>query len=262
MQNDGDDTTSKDDNLDTKNIDSVEADDLPSMDEQTKANIDEQNKGNENLDTKGKKKSKKEKKVQSKFAKNYRWPLIVLVTAFCISMMFGVLSEVALDGANIIISIVVILVFLVIAIITDMIGVAITSCDEKNLRAMAARKIRGAKEAIILQKNGDKVSSIFADILGDVCGILSGAAGASVASALITQNMSSFTGVVIASLVSAIIAALIIFGKALMKKYSMNHSEKIILIMGKIMSIFHISKKEKNTKNNKNNKNNDKNQIN
>lgn len=261
MQNDGDDTTSKDDNLDTKNIDSVEADDLPSMDEQTKANVDEQNKGNE-IEVKGKKKSKKEKKIQSKFAKNYRWPLIVLVTAFCISMMFGVLSEVALDGANIIISIVVILVFLVIAIITDMIGVAITSCDEKNLRAMAARKIRGAKEAIILQKNGDKVSSIFADILGDVCGILSGAAGASVASALITQNMSSFTGVVIASLVSAIIAALIIFGKALMKKYSMNHSEKIILIMGKIMSIFHISKKEKNTKNNKNNKNNDKNQIN
>ncbi len=261
MQNDGDDTTSKDDNLDTKNIDSVEADDLPSMDEQTKANVDEQNKGNE-IEVKGKKKSKKEKKIQSKFAKNYRWPLIVLVTAFCISMMFGVLSEVALDGANIIISIVVILVFLVIAIITDMIGVAITSCDEKNLRAMAARKIRGAKEAIILQKNGDKVSSIFADILGDVCGILSGAAGASVASALITQNMSSFTGVAIASLVSAIIAALIIFGKALMKKYSMNHSEKIILIMGKIMSVFHISKKEKNTKNNKNNKNNDKNQIN
>ena len=218
MQNDGDDTTSKDDNLDTKNIDSVEADDLPSMDEQTKANVDEQNKGNE-IEVKGKKKSKKEKKIQSKFAKNYRWPLIVLVTAFCISMMFGVLSEVALDGANIIISIVVILVFLVIAIITDMIGVAITSCDEKNLRAMAARKIRGAKEAIILQKNGDKVSSIFADILGDVCGILSGAAGASVASALITQNMSSFTGVAIASLVSAIIAALIIFGKALMKKY-------------------------------------------
>ena len=261
MQNDGDDTTSKDDNLDTKNIDSVEADDLPSMDEQTKANVDEQNKGNE-IEVKGKKKSKKEKKIQSKFAKNYRWPLIVLVTAFCISMMFGVLSEVALDGANIIISIVVILVFLVIAIITDMIGVAITSCDEKNLRAMAARKIRGAKEAIILQKNGDKVSSIFADILGDVCGILSGAAGASVASALITQNMSSFTGFAIASLVSAIIAALIIFGKALMKKYSMNHSEKIILIMGKIMSVFHISKKEKNTKNNKNNKNNDKNQIN
>ena len=261
MQNDGDDTTSKDDNLDTKNIDSVEADDLPSMDEQTKANVDEQNKGNE-IEVKGKKKSKKEKKIQSKFAKNYRWPLIVLVTAFCISMMFGVLSEVALDGANIIISIVVILVFLVIAIITDMIGVAITSCDEKNLRAMAARKIRGAKEAIILQKNGDKVSSIFVDILGDVCGILSGAAGASVASALITQNMSSFTGVVIASLGSAVIAALIIFGKALMKKYSMNHSEKIILIMGKIMSVFHISKKEKNAKNNKNNKNNDKNQIN
>lgn len=258
MQND-EDNLSNDNDLNIRDNGAISDENSNISDEQEIVSPDVSNESeNDDSGIIEKKKAKKEKKIQSKFAKNYRWPLIVLVTAFCISMVFGVLSEVALDGANIIISIVVILVFLIIAIITDMIGVAITSCDEKNLRAMAARKIRGAKEAIVLQKNGDKVSSIFADILGDVCGILSGAAGASVAAALITQNMSSFTGVVIASLVSAVIAALIIFGKALMKKYSMNHSEQIILIMGKVMSVFHFSKKEKNSKNNKKNKNNDK----
>ena len=109
------------------------------------------------------------KKKQSKFKKYFRWPLIVLVLSFTLSMAFGVLSEIALSGAGIAISIVVIIVFLFIAIITDMIGVAITACDEKNFRAMASRKVRGAKEAIILQKNADRVSSIFADILGDIC---------------------------------------------------------------------------------------------
>ena len=89
----------------------------------------------------------------------------------------------------------------------------------------------------------DRVSSIFADILGDICSILSGAAGAAVTTALITQSMSNFLGIVIASLVSAVIAALLIFGKALMKRYSMNHADKIVLIMGKVMSIFHFSKK-------------------
>lgn len=188
---------------------------------------------------------KNEKKSQSKFVKYFRWPLIVLVLSFCLSMAFGILSEVALNEASIIISIVVIVVFLIIAIITDMIGMAVASCDEKNFRAMAAKKVRGAKEAIILQKNADRVSSIFADILGDICGILSGAAGATVTTALIRENMSEFMGIVVASLVSATIAALLIFGKALMKKYSLNHSDQIILIIGKIMSFFHFSKNKK-----------------
>lgn len=189
--------------------------------------------------------NKKDKKKDSKFVKYFRWPLIVLALSFTLSMAFGVLSEVALDGANIAVAVIVIVVFLVIAIITDMIGVAITACDEKNFRAMAARKVRGAKEAIILQKKADRVSSIVADILGDICSILSGAAGAAVSAALIMQSMSDFVGIVIASLVSAVIAALLISGKAFMKRYSMNHADNIILFIGKILSIFHISKDKK-----------------
>ena len=185
------------------------------------------------------------KKNQSKFKKYFRWPLIVLVLSFSLSMAFGVLSEVALNGAGIAISVIVIVVFLIIAIITDMIGVAIASCDIKNFRAMASRKVRGAKEAIMLYKHADMVSSIFADILGDICSILSGAAGAAVTTRLITSAMSDFIGVVVASLVSAVTASLLIFGKALMKRYSMNHSDKIILIIGKILSIFHRQKPKK-----------------
>lgn len=193
---------------------------------------------------------KKDKKNQSKFKKYFRWPLIVLALSFCLSMAFGVLSEVALNGANIAIAIVVIIVFLFIAILTDMIGVAVTACDVKNYRAMAAKKVRGAKEAIILQKNADRVSSIVADILGDICSILSGAAGAAVATALITQSMTDFAGIVVSSLVSAVIAALLISGKAFMKRYSLEHADKIILLLGKFLSIFHFSRKSKKMKNN------------
>ncbi len=208
--------------------------------------------------------NKKDKKEQTKFAKYFRWPLIVLVLSFALSMTFGVLSEVALEGANIAVAIVVIIVFLFIAILTDMIGVAVTACDEKNFRAMAARKVRGAKEAIILQKNADRVSSVVADILGDICSILSGAAGAAVSSALIMQSMSDFTGIVLASLVSAVIAALLISGKAFMKRYSMNHADNIILFIGKILSFFHLAKnknKNSNLKKDKKRKNK-KNKIN
>ncbi len=195
------------------------------------------------------KREKKPKSKQSRFSIWWKWPLIVLAIALVLSFTFGILSEITLSTPNLILAIVVIVVFLILSIIGDMIGVAATAATLQPFRAMASRKIRGANEAIILVKNADKVASIFADILGDICGILSGAAGASISLMLIKDSMPNFTGIAIASLVSAIIAALIIFGKAAFKKYSIIHCERIILICGKIMSIFH--RQNTNSKKNK-----------
>jgi len=189
-------------------------------------------------------KIKKQRKKSSKFAYWWKWPLIVLLLSFCLSFAFGVVSELALSGAGIIVSIVVIIVFIVISIFSDMVGVAVTAADLSPFRAMASKKVRGAKEGIKLIKNADKVASVCADVIGDICGILSGAAGATVTIALINDSMNNFVTIVIASLVSAVIAALTIFGKAFFKKYSMKHCEKIILFIGKILSIFHIHKKQ------------------
>ena len=191
---------------------------------------------------------KKAKQKQSKFSLWWKWPLIVLIVSFFLSLSFGVASEFLLDGANIVLSVIVIIIFLILSIIGDMIGVAVTAGSFEPFRAMASKKVRGANEAIMLIKNADRVASIFADILGDICGILSGAAGASISSILITSSMSGFLGVFIASLVSAVIAALIIFGKAIFKKYSILHCEKIILIVGKILSIFHKQNKRNSKK--------------
>jgi hypothetical protein len=189
------------------------------------------------------KKNKKDKRKNSKKTNYWKWPLIVLLLSFTLSFLFSLASEFLLNGAGLIIAILVIVIFLIISIISDMIGVACTAATETPFRAMASRKVRGAKEAIIMVKNADKVGSIFGDILGDICGILSGAAGAAIAIMLITNSMSGFEKVLIASAISSIIASLIIFGKAIFKKYSIKHCENIVLICGKIMSIFHRQKK-------------------
>lgn len=204
-----------------------------------------ENQDNKNLKQKTNKKSKKKNSQPSKFFYWWKWPLIVLVLSFCLSLVFGVASELALSGAGIAISMVVIVLFILLSIFADMVGVAVTAADIHPFRAMASKKVRGAKEAIKLIKNADRVASVCADVIGDICGILSGAAGATVAVALISESMNNFVTIVIASLVSAVIAALTIFGKALCKKYSMKHAEKIILLIGKCLSIFHINKKHK-----------------
>ena len=192
----------------------------------------------------------RKKKVKGK-VKNHsaiKWPLAVLAISFTICMCFGVLSEISLSSAGIIVSIVVILVFVFIAIVADMLSVAITACDMKPFRAMASKKVRGAKDAIKLKEHADRVASIFGDIVGDVCGILSGAAGATVTTAILKNSISGFGAIAIASLVSAIIAAITISGKAFMKRYSMDHAESIVMRFAKFLSFFHSDKDKKKAK--------------
>ena len=190
-------------------------------------------------------KKNKAKKVNQKdgvFKEYFRWPLIVLVTSLLLSFSFGFISELALSDANIFIAILVIVVFMFISVITDIIGVAVTAADVSPFRSMSAKKIRGAKEAIILIENADKVASIIADILGDICSILSGAAGAVVTAFLIGSKTDVIQTIVIASSVSATIAGIIIFGKAMGKRMALDGCDKIVLFLGKIVNVFTFGK--------------------
>ena len=67
---------------------------------------------------------------------------------------------------------------IIINIATDTIGTAVTAADIIPFNAMASRKIAGSKLAIKMIKNADKVSNIFNDVIGDMCGIISGAGAA------------------------------------------------------------------------------------
>lgn len=190
-------------------------------------------------------KDKKKVKVQSKEKPWYIWPIKIFFLALALSLSFSILSELAMSNAGIIISIVVVLVFISISVITDMIGVAVASCKEEPFKAMASRKVRGAKEALFLVKNADRVASLCADVLGDVCGILAGAGGASILYHIVTDSSTEAFEIVMASVVSAVIAGLTIFGKAIFKRYSMENCNKVILILGKCLSIFSRNKKDK-----------------
>lgn len=179
---------------------------------------------------------KTEKKQKPAKPKAWVWTLKVLLTAIILSFSFSVVSELVLSKAHVIVAVVVIVVFIALSIFFDMLGLATASSSLENFNAMASRKVKGSKQAIILAKNADKVSSICADVIGDVCGILSGAAGASIlAKIALTSNIQT---VLIASTISAVIAALTIFGKASFKKFAMNHADSITLKFAQIINFF------------------------
>ena len=165
--------------------------------------------------------------------KTARWVVLIFVITIFISGAISLISEEIMDGSNIITAFIILLAIVFVGIIFDVIGVAVTSADETPFHAMAAHKVSGAKEAISLLRQAERVSSICNDVIGDICGVVSGSASATIA-VQILQNM-EFTWPRIVSLVmSSVVAGLTVGGKAIGKSFAVNSSTAIVHFVGKI----------------------------
>ena len=165
-----------------------------------------------------------------------KWTIKIIFLAFIISMVFQTLSESIMPKVNLITSIIILILFILIGIMFDMIGVAITTCDIKPFHSMNSKKMKYAATGIKLINNQAKVSSFCNDVIGDICGIISGSAGVIIASSL---SVKLNTDLLITSLiVTSTIAALTIGGKSLGKNIALKNNTAIIKSFSKVISIF------------------------
>ena len=168
---------------------------------------------------------------------NWSWCVRVLFLTFALSIMFSVISELVLTNASLIIAVFVILILMFIGIVADCIGVATTACSLEVIKSYVTKNMKGAQQAMILVSNAEKVSVICCDIIGDVCGILSGAAGASIVIKIIGEYNEPSLAILVSALVSGVIAGMTIFGKSIEKGLAVKKSEKIVLAAGKVISV-------------------------
>ena len=182
-----------------------------------------------------------QEKRKPKKSTDYKWIIKILVIAFTASLCMGFISEMTIPKANIFVGILITLIFIFIGILFDIIGVSVTSADPKVFHSMNSRKVKGADIAVKLTKNADKVSNFCCDVIGDVCGVISGSAAASI-SVTIASNLSAnpFTTSLI---VTGLIAAITIGGKAIGKSYAINKSDIILFETSKVISCFYKIKK-------------------
>lgn len=104
----------------------------------------------------------------------YRWAVQVFFLAIVLSAALSLASETSLSGAGAAAAALVLAVFIGLGILFDIIGVAVTAADPRPFHSMAAHKEPGAKEALVLLRNAGRVSSVCNDVVGDICGIVSG----------------------------------------------------------------------------------------
>ena len=166
--------------------------------------------------------------------KTIRWVVTIFFTTILISGTISLLSDEIMARSGMAVAFLILLFIILIGIIFDIIGVAVTSADEKPFHSMAARKVPGAQEAIRLLRNAERVSSICNDVIGDICGVVSGSASATIAAQVLAKF--DFTWPMVVSLVmSALVAGLTVGGKAIGKTFAMNSCTTIVHTAGKLI---------------------------
>ena len=168
----------------------------------------------------------------------------MFVISICLSSLFSLLSQSVLSSLGVVFACIMIVFFIFVSVVFDMIGIAVTSADEDFFKQQAAQTI-GADVGIRLIKNSEKVCSFCADVVGDICGILSGAGGACVIMSIAKNITNPSVVVIISTLVSSLIAGLTILFKALMKEKAIKNANKIMLKLGRILDKTFFRKKIK-----------------
>ncbi len=181
-----------------------------------------------------KKKGKNNKKNIKKNNKEAVWIFKTIIYTMIISGTASLLSESTLPNVNAPVAFSVLVLIIFLGVIFDIIGTAVTAADEVPFHAMASKKKKEAKISIKMIRNASKVSNFCNDVVGDVCGIISGSVGVVIVAKMISIYPQT-NEVLVATLVSSMIAGATVGGKAMGKKVAIGNSNKIIHSVAKII---------------------------
>ena len=166
--------------------------------------------------------------------KTIRWVVSIFFVTIVISGVISLVSDEIMSRSGIGLAFVILFAIVLLGIMFDIIGVAVTAADEKPFHSMASRKVSGAREALKLLRNSDRVSSICCDVVGDICGVVSGSASATIAALILSRTTIGWPQIVTLGM-SALVAGLTVGGKAIGKGIAIGSATKIVQTVGKIL---------------------------
>lgn len=165
--------------------------------------------------------------MKNKKRKNY-WPLKITVAAFMISIIIGALTNTFIDDVDILIAFVILLFVIFFGIIFDIIGISVAIAEETPFHSRSTRGYKGSREAIRLIRNADKVSSFCNDVIGDIAGVISGGLAAAIV-VNISTSYSFLNSAILNLMLTAVVSALTVGGKAVGKGIALRRGENIVL---------------------------------
>ena len=171
----------------------------------------------------GKDRSSQEKKTAA-------WAVKTIILTLVISFALSVFASTTLSGVDVYVALLLLLLFIFFGIGFDIIGTAVTAAIGPPFHSMAARRVPGAAEALKLVNNADKVANFCNDVVGDISGIISGTT-----TAVIVTAFFSGAGVFASTLLTSLVAAVTVGGKAVGKGFAIRKSNDIVFFVAKII---------------------------
>ena len=166
------------------------------------------------------------------------WIIKIVIISVSASVVFTLASTEILGRAGYMISFAILAVFVIVGVLFDIIGIAVTAATEAPFHSMAAHREKGAVESLRLIRNADKVTCYCNDVIGDVTGIVSGTTAALIAARLMdgfsTENL------LFPLVISGVVTGLTVGGKAIGKIFAFNKSTEIVLTAGKLISVLRL----------------------
>ena len=166
---------------------------------------------------------------------NYKWVITITIITFFVAIVLGYASLVMRDLLSLVCAVAILFVIVFMGIFFDLLGIAVTAANEIPFHSMAASRVKGARESILIIRNAGAVANFFNDVIGDIAGIISGSASAAI---IIKMNLEEGAGSTLASIIlTAVIAAVTVGGKAVGKEIALRHANYIVYRIGQIMSL-------------------------
>jgi len=162
--------------------------------------------------------------------------IIVGIVSFIVAICFTLLSETFASKLNsVVLSFAFLIIIIIINLLADIVGTAVTAASHIPFNSKAAKQIRGAPQGLQLIRNADKVANFSNDMIGDITTTVGGALGISIVVQIIRQEpaLNQFW---LNILITALIAAVIVSGKAYAKMIALTHPDDVIFIIGRILA--------------------------
>ena len=185
-------------------------------------------------------KKNKNPKVKSAHTGNKKfspsWLIVTVALTFCLSAAISFLTASRLQDVTLTVAFILLFVIIFIGILFDIIGTAVTAASDAPLHAMASNRVRGARYAVKLIKHSEKAANVCNDVIGDICGVISGSIGTPIVGDLALSH--SFNLPLTSVLAAALISALTVGGKAAGKTFAITNCNAIVFFVGRLLYLF------------------------
>jgi len=166
----------------------------------------------------------------------WRRAIRVGILSFLLALAVNWSSSLALNRVHAVVAFLIVLLLIAVNVVFDILGTSVTAAELPPFNSMAAKKVPGARQAIWLVRNADAVANFCNDVVGDVAGAVTGAAGATVAFRLsLVMQGQSWAEQALSLLIIGVISGLTVGGKAAGKTFAIEQATTVVMAAGRII---------------------------